>query len=78
MHLEDLLESSQIDEDVRFFSRHQMCMPWHLILCIDQSGSMASSVIHSAVLAGILAKLPMLSLKFIVFGSLNLSVVLKV
>lgn len=56
-------------QDVRFFSRVQRRLPWHVILCIDQSGSMVSSVIHSAVMAGILAGLPSLSLSVIIFDT---------
>ncbi len=56
-------------QDVRFFSRIQHRMPWHIILCIDQSGSMTESVIHSAVMAGILAGLPMLRVKVVAFDT---------
>src|SRR5262249_20321790 len=45
-------------EDPRFFSRVKRHLPWEIILCIDQSGSMAGSVIHAAVMAGVLAGLP--------------------
>lgn len=56
-------------EDVRFFSRRERRLPWTIILCIDQSGSMASSVIHSAVMAGVLAGLPSLKLRLVVFDT---------
>jgi Mg-chelatase subunit ChlD len=56
-------------QDVRFFSRIQRRMPWHIILCVDQSGSMTESVIHSAVMAGILVGLPMLRVKLVVFDT---------
>src|SRR4029453_14123205 len=46
-------------EQVLFFSRIQRRLPWRIILCVDQSGSMASSVIYSAVMAGILSGLPL-------------------
>jgi len=52
-----------------FFSRIQRRLPWQVILCIDQSGSMASSVIHSAVMAGILAGLPMIKVSLVVFDT---------
>jgi len=38
-------------EQVLFFSRIQRRLPWRIILCVDQSGSMGSSVIYSAVMA---------------------------
>jgi Mg-chelatase subunit ChlD len=55
--------------DPRFFARNTRRLPWTLILCVDQSGSMAESVIHSAVLAGILAGLPLLRLRLVVFDT---------
>jgi Mg-chelatase subunit ChlD len=56
-------------DDVLFFSRIQRHLPWHIILCVDQSGSMAGSVIYSAVMAGILAGLPLLDVKLVVFDT---------
>jgi Mg-chelatase subunit ChlD len=56
-------------EELRFFSRSQRRMPWEVILCIDQSGSMVGSVIHSAVMAGILSGLPLLNVKLVVFDT---------
>ncbi|MCB1051383.1 MAG: VWA domain-containing protein [Acidobacteria bacterium] len=54
---------------VKFFSRLQRHLPWQIILCVDQSGSMVDSVIHSAVLAGILAGLPAVTVKLVVFDT---------
>lgn len=56
-------------EHPRFFARQRQLLPWHVILCVDQSGSMVDSVIHSAVLAGILAGLPSLKLSLVVFDT---------
>ena len=56
-------------EQVLFFSRIQRRLPWRIILCIDQSGSMASSVIYSAVMAGILNGLPLIDVKLVVFDT---------
>jgi len=56
-------------EQVRFFERNTRRLPWDIILCIDQSGSMADSVIHSAVMAGILAGLPAFRVKVVVFDT---------
>jgi Mg-chelatase subunit ChlD len=56
-------------EEIRFFSRRERRLPWTLVLCVDQSGSMAGSVIHSAVMAGILAGLPLLKVKLVVFDT---------
>ncbi len=56
-------------EQPRFFSRVKRHMPWDVILCVDQSGSMTDSVIHSAVMAGILAGLPVVRVKLVVFDT---------
>uniref|UniRef100_UPI0018688712 VWA domain-containing protein n=1 Tax=Luteolibacter marinus TaxID=2776705 RepID=UPI0018688712 len=52
-----------------FFSRIRRQLPWRIILCVDQSGSMVDSVIHTAVLAGILAGLPAVNVKLVVFDT---------
>lgn len=56
-------------QEPRFFARNTRMLPWQVILCVDQSGSMADSVIHSAVMAGILAGLPMVRVKIVVFDT---------
>lgn len=56
-------------EQLRFFERNTRRLPWDVILCIDQSGSMADSVIHSAVMAGILSALPVFRVKVVVFDT---------
>jgi Mg-chelatase subunit ChlD len=58
-----------IVETPRFFSRVKRHMPWEVILCVDQSGSMAGSVIHSAVMAGILSSLPLVRVRLVVFDT---------
>jgi len=52
-----------------FFERNNRRLPWDIILCVDQSGSMANSVIHSAVMAGILASLPAFRVKVVAFDT---------
>ena len=56
-------------ERVQFFARVERHLPWHVVLAIDQSGSMLDSVIHSAVMAGILAGLPALKVSLVVFDT---------
>ena len=56
-------------EQVLFFSRIQRRLPWRIILCVDQSGSMAGSVIYSSVMAGILSSLPLIDVKIVVFDT---------
>ena len=56
-------------EQLRFFERNTRRLRWDIILCVDQSGSMADSVIHSAVMAGILAALPAFRIRVVVFDT---------
>lgn len=65
----DRLRGKIVVESPRFFSRVKRYLPWEVILCIDQSGSMAQSVIHSAVMAGILASLPLVRVKLVLFDT---------
>lgn len=58
-----------IVDQPRFFQRVRRHLPWEIILCIDQSGSMVGSVIHSAVMAGILSALPMVRVRLVVFDT---------
>lgn len=56
-------------EHARFFDRNARRLPWDVILCVDQSGSMVDSVIHSAVMAGILCALPALRVRLVLFDT---------
>jgi len=56
-------------ENPRFFQRIKRHLPWEIILCVDQSGSMVNSVIHSAVMAGILSGLPAVRVRLVVFDT---------
>ncbi len=56
-------------DQLLFFERNARRLPWDIILCVDQSGSMVDSVIHSAVMAGILAALPAFRIKLVVFDT---------
>ncbi|HEV2863314.1 MAG TPA: VWA domain-containing protein [Pyrinomonadaceae bacterium] len=58
-----------VPQELRFFSRVERRLPWDVILCVDQSGSMAGSVIHSAVMAGILSALPSLRVHLVAFDT---------
>ncbi|MBA3857370.1 MAG: hypothetical protein C0507_10725, partial [Cyanobacteria bacterium PR.3.49] len=40
-----------------------------VILCVDQSGSMATSVVYSSIFAAVLASIPALSTKLVVFDT---------
>ena len=52
-----------------FNARVKRNLPWDVVLCVDQSGSMADSVIYSAVVAGIMSSLPSVNVKLVVFDT---------
>jgi Mg-chelatase subunit ChlD len=56
-------------QNLRFFSRVERRLTWNIILCVDQSGSMLDSVIHSQVMAGILSRLPTVKAHLVVFDT---------
>ena len=56
-------------EKVYFNGRIKRCHPWRVILAVDESGSMMPSIIHSAVMAGIFAKLPVLDTRLVIFDT---------
>ncbi|MDR3070036.1 MAG: VWA domain-containing protein [Propionibacteriaceae bacterium] len=58
-----------IIDEARFTSRMKRRLPWDVIVCVDQSGSMASSVLYSAVCASILAGLPGINVRLILFDT---------
>ncbi|MCI9439082.1 MAG: VWA domain-containing protein [Lachnospiraceae bacterium] len=63
-------ESRQIIlKNVYFNSRMKKYNQWRVIICVDESGSMLDSVIHSAIMAGIFSKLPMLDTKLVIFDT---------
>ena len=58
-----------IIKDLCFSSRVKRFSKWNVIIAVDESGSMLDSVIYSAVMAGIFAKLPMLKTNLIIFDT---------
>lgn len=57
-------------EQVRFTARQRRRnLDWQVIILVDQSGSMAGSVLHSAVSAAILAGLPGISVRLVLFDT---------
>ncbi len=56
-------------QDVYFSGRVKRYSTWRFIIAIDESGSMLGSVIYSAVMAQILAKLPFADVKLIIFDT---------
>ena len=58
-----------VAERLRFYGRSERRLPWTIILCVDQSGSMLSSTIYAAVMAAILTALPSVDVKLVVFDT---------
>lgn len=58
-----------IAERLYFHSRQRRGLPWQVILCVDQSGSMTDSIIHSAVMAAILSGLPGVQARMVLFDT---------
>lgn len=56
-------------QDIYFSNRVKKYSNWRVIIAIDESGSMMGSVIYSAVMAQILAKLPFADVKLIIFDT---------
>jgi Mg-chelatase subunit ChlD len=50
------------------FGRRRQSMR-HIVLCIDQSGSMAASVVYSAIFGAVLASMPAVSTSLVVFDT---------
>ncbi|TBZ05603.1 VWA domain-containing protein [Rhizobium leguminosarum] len=58
-----------IAEHLHFHAAARRHLPWRIVLCIDQSGSMATSLIYSAVMASILSTLPAVTVKLVLFDT---------
>ena len=55
--------------DLVFRNRSRQQVAWHVIIAVDCSGSMADSVIHSAVMAAIFARLPTVRVRLVAFDT---------
>ena len=58
-----------IPESLYFWARQHRRKEWNVIVCMDQSGSMAESVVYGAVMGAILASLPALETHVVVFDT---------
>ena len=56
-------------ERVYYYAAEQKKRPWHVIVCVDQSGSMLESAIFSAVMASIFAELPGIKTSLVLFDT---------
>jgi hypothetical protein len=58
-----------LPEKFYFFDRQRKSKEWTVILDIDQSGSMADSIIYSSVMGAIFASMPSLDTRVVVFDT---------
>jgi len=58
-----------VPERVWFFSRSKQVNAWRVIVALDQSGSMADSVVYGAVTGSIFASLPALDTQVVAFDT---------
>lgn len=65
----DMEQQRLMLDKVYFNSRTKKYSQWRVIIAVDESGSMLDSVIHSAVMAGIFARLPMLDVRLVIFDT---------
>lgn len=56
-------------EQVYFNQRVRKYNTWRVIIAVDESGSMLDSVIHSAIMAGIFVRMPMLDTRLVIFDT---------
>lgn len=58
-----------IPETFHFFARQHRRREWNVIVCMDQSGSMADSVVYGGVTGAIFASMPALETHVVVFDT---------
>lgn len=63
-----------VADRLRFNARTRRRLPWTVVLCVDQSGSMTDSIVHAAVMAAILTGLPGVRVKMVLFDTAILDV----
>lgn len=56
-------------EKVYFSARVKRFNTWRIVMAVDESGSMADAVIHSAIMAGIFSRMPMVDTKLVIFDT---------
>lgn len=58
-----------VPEEIYFWSNQRRQHEWDVVLLVDQSGSMATSVVYSSVMAAIFASLDVLKTKLVFFDT---------
>jgi len=65
----DIERGQVLVEKLYFFAAERRKRPWHIIVTVDQSGSMIDSAIFSAVMASIFAELPSVRTSLLLFDT---------
>ncbi len=58
-----------VPERFYFWANQQRLREWHIIVCVDQSGSMATSVVYSSIMASIFASLNALRTSLVLWST---------
>jgi hypothetical protein len=58
-----------VPEQVYFWGNQKRYHEWRVVLCVDQSGSMGTSVVYSSIMAAIFASLPVLATNLVLFDT---------
>lgn len=56
-------------ERLHFFAAERKQRPWHVVVVVDQSGSMLESAVFSAIMASVFAELPALRTSLVLFDT---------
>jgi len=62
-------QSTVVPEHLIGFGRHQHSLARDVVIAVDQSGSMAGSIVHASVFACVLARLPALRTSLVAFDT---------
>ncbi len=65
----DVESGKLLVDQVYFYAAERKKKPWHIIVTVDQSGSMLESAIFSAVMASIFAELPAVKTSLVLFDT---------
>lgn len=69
LHNYDAESSKLLVDRLYFHAAERKTRPWHIIIAVDQSGSMLDSAIYSAVMASIFAELPAVRTSLFLFDT---------
>jgi Mg-chelatase subunit ChlD len=69
LDLKTTVRRNLLVESLFFFAAERKQRPWHIIVTVDQSGSMLDSAIFSAIMASIFAELPSIRTSLILFDT---------